>query len=562
MKRELAMLWRQVRHELAALRRTPIVLVLAVAFPLGFYVIVSAFVGNETIDAREGIRVAQFLAPAFASFGVVMSTFSFLAIGLSEARASGVLKRQNGTPLPSWALLGGRMGAALLLGLVSATLVIGAGVAFYGVLILWSKMASVVFTLVVASLAFCALGLAIAAAAPTPQVAQALTNGIVIPIAFISDIFTFGGSGVPDWLSTLGWIFPLKHLVNAVGDAFNPYLAGNGFEWDNIAVIVVWGAAGALAAAWLLRAQREVSSGTGRTIGGARRSDASPRRTARPSSLALVGGQVGHTSRALVRDFSAVFFSAVFPVLLVVILPAMNGGADAYLDNGWQLAALFAATAAIYGAAVSSYVSMPEGVAEARGNGVLKREHGTPLTRWSMLLGRIFGALVVSMITLVACYAVAGTLYGTEIPQAWWEVALVVALSTICFAALGLAVVSLVRSAQSVIGITLGTLLPLSMISDIFVIGVDFPPVLNAIGWFFPLRNAVAATTGAAAPADVADAGLTLDHVAVVVAWTVVALAVVALRFRWEGVGGPRPPGGARRKRSRRATAATDAATA
>ena len=532
MNRNAGIFARQVAHELTVLRRTPIVLILAVAFPLGFFVLVSSFVGNETIDVREGIRVAQFLAPAFASFGIVMSTFSFLAIGMAESRAAGVLKRQNGTPLPRWAMLGGRMGAAVLLGLASAALVIGVGVLAYDVKIIGATIASVLVTLVVASLAFCALGLAVAAAAPTPQVAQALTNGIVIPIAFVSDIFTFGGPGAPTWLSNIGWFFPLKHLVNAIGDAFNPFLTGNGFAWDHLAVIAIWGLAGALAAAWLLRPSREASTSSGPSSARVRRVDKLPRRSASPTASQLLLDQARYTFAGIRRDFSAVFFSAAFPILLVIIIPAMNGGGDATLDDGTPLAAYFAATMAAYGAAVASYVSMPEGVADARAMGILKRAHGTPLPRWTMILGRILGALVVSLLTFVGCYTAVILIYGVDVPSAWPSALLVIVVAAVCFASIGLAVVSLVRSASSVIGITLGTLLPLSFISDIFVIGAPFPPVINTVSWIFPLRHATRAMTDVAATP--AEPVLGLDHLGVMLAWTVVSLLVVAWRFNWE----------------------------
>ncbi len=532
MSRNAGIFARQVAHELTVLRRTPIVLILAVAFPLGFFVLVSSFVGNETIDVREGIRVAQFLAPAFASFGIVMSTFSFLAIGLAESRAAGVLKRQNGTPLPRWAMLGGRMGAAVLLGLASAALVIGVGVLAYDVKIIGATIASVLVTLVVASLAFCALGLAVAASAPTPQVAQALTNGLVIPIAFVSDIFTFGGPGAPEWLSNIGWFFPLKHLVNAIGDAFNPFLTGDGFAWDHLGVIGVWGLAGALAAAWLLRPSREASTSSGPSQARVRRVDTLPRRSASPTALQLLVDQAKYTFAGIRRDFSAVFFSAAFPILLVIIIPAMNGGGDATLEDGTPLAAYFAATMAAYGAAVASYVSMPEGVADARAMGILKRAHGTPLPRWTMILGRILGALVVSLLTFVGCYAAVNLIYGVAIPSAWPSALLVIVVAAVCFASIGLAVVSLVRTASSVIGLTLGTLLPLSFISDIFVIGAPFPPVIDTVSWIFPLRHATRAMTDVAATP--AEPVLGLDHLGVMLAWTVVSLVIVAWRFNWE----------------------------
>ncbi len=533
MRRDLGLLWRQVRHEFAVLRSTPIVLILAVAFPLAFFALIAAFVGNASIDERSGIRVAQFLAPAFASFGVVMSTFSFLGVGLAEARATGVIKRQNGTPLPRWAQLGGRMGAALLLGLASTGLVIGVGAALYDVQILGRTLAAVVVTIVVASLAFSALGIAVAALAPTPQVAQALTNGVVIPLAFVSDIFTFGGGQMPGWLSTIGWLFPLKHLVNAVGDAFNPFLPGNGFAWGHLAVIVGWGLAGAVAAAWLLRPSRERSTAR---VAGARstRSDRSPRRDGRPGALALLLDQVLHTGAGLFREFSAVFFSVAFPVLLVVLIPATSGGGDAVLDNGLALPAFLAGTMAVYGAAVTGFVSVAEGAAEDRARKVLQRAHGSPLPRWAMLGGRVVGAVAVSLITLVGCYAVALLVYGSPMPASWPAVVLVLVVTATCFAGLGLAVVSLVRSAQSVIGVSLGVLLPLSFISDVFIVGATFPTVIERVSWFFPLRHATAAITRAAAPAGL-PGGLDLGHLGVLAGWAVLGLVVVAWRFTWEG---------------------------
>ena len=510
-------------------------LILAVAFPLFFFVLVSAVVGNETIDERSGIRVAQFLAPAFASFGVVMSCFSFLATGFAEARMTGVLKRQNGTPLPRWALVGGRMGAAMLLGLASTLLILGVGAVAYDVQVIGRTVASVILTLVVAALAFAALGLAVALLAPTPQATQAVTNGIVFPLAFVSDIFAIGGD-IPRWMSTLGWIFPLKHLVNALGDAFNPFLSGNGFAPDHLAVIAAWGLGGAVVTIVLLRREREAVAARGAEPGRrSRAADRTPRRTARPSAIALLRDQVAHVSTALWRDASAVFFAVAFPVILVVIIPALNGGRDATLSDGRQLAAFFAATMATYGAAVTCYVNMPEAVARSRGLKVLKREHGAPLPKAALLLGHVVGAIWVSVLTLLAVYLVAGVLFGVGVPSRWWAVLLSFLLASACFAALGLALVSLIRAADSVTGVALGTLLPLAFLSDIFLVGAELPQAIDVVSWIFPLRHATRAMTLAAAPEDFSGSGLQFDHLGVLLAWTVAGAAIVAWRFTWEG---------------------------
>ena len=85
---EAGMLWRQTRHELVSLVRTPITLILSIGLPLLFFVLLSALVGNQVVDETQGVRLVQFLAPGMASFGVVMATFSFLAVGLAEARVA------------------------------------------------------------------------------------------------------------------------------------------------------------------------------------------------------------------------------------------------------------------------------------------------------------------------------------------------------------------------------------------------------------------------------------------------------------------------------------------
>ncbi len=540
---DLVMLLRQARHELAALRRTPITLILSIGLPLLFFVLLSALIGNQVLDEREGVRVVQFLAPGMASFGVVMATFSFLAIGLAQARSTGVVKRQSGTPVPRWVLIGGRMGAALVLGLVSTALVLAAGVAFYDLQIPTRSIPAIIVTLLIASACFSALGLALAMALPTMQITLAVSNGIVMPLAFVSDMFMVGAQ-MPGWLSAIGWIFPLRHLTAVFSDALNPYLTGYGVSPGHLAVIVAWGFAGAAVATMLLRRDRDrdpaPSRASGRRRARVRRqaADARPRRTSAPSPVALVAGQVGHTQSLLWRDLSAVFFAIAFPVLLVAIVPSVNGGGDAVMADGQLLGTFMAGTMAIYGAGITAYVYMPQSVAEDRESGVLKRAGGTPLPAYALLAGRTIGALVVSLATGLAIVVLAVSAYRPPLPRGWPAAVLVLVLAAVCFATVGLAVMTFVGSSQAVVGLTLGTLLPLAFISDIFIVNANFPPVIETISWMFPLRHASAAMTEAIAP-DLTGSGLAFGHLAVLLAWTVAGAVVVARRFRWESSESP-----------------------
>jgi ABC-2 type transport system permease protein len=533
------LLWHQTRHELVALRRTPITLILSIGLPLLFFVLLSALIGNEVVDERQGVRAVQFLAPGMAAFGVVMATFSFLSIGLADARATGVVKRQSGAPVPRWVLIGGRIGAALLLGLTSTTLVLSTGVAFYDLQVPSRSLLALLTTLVLASACFSALGLALAMALPTLQLTVAVSNGIVIPLAFVSDMFMLTGQ-MPNWLATIGWLFPLKHLTAVFADALNPYVSGGmGLRLDHLAVIALWGLAGAVVATFQLRRDRDRDAGRPSTVrpGRARRralaADAAPRRTSAPGWGALLTEQVGHAQSVLWRNPSAVFFAVAFPVLLVAIIPAVNGGGDLRMDGGQTLGVFYAGTMAIYGAAVTAYVNMPQGVVEARDRGVLKRTGGTPLPAGALVVGRVVGALAVALLTGLVIIVLAGVVFRATTPPGLPTAVAVLAVSATCFAVVGLAVTTFVHSAQALTGVTLGTLLPLAFISDIFVIGASFPPVLEAVSWAFPLRHASAAMSQALAP-DASGAGLARDHLAVLLLWTVAAALVLARRFRWE----------------------------
>jgi ABC-type multidrug transport system permease subunit len=228
-----------------------------------------------------------------------------------------------------------------------------------------------------------------------------------------------------------------------------------------------------------------------------------------------------------------VFFAVAFPVTLVAIIPSLNGGGDVTLADGQPLGTFYAATMAVYGAAVTAYVNMPQGLAEERDRGVLKRVRGTPLPAPALLVGRVVGAVGVALVTAAAIAVLTVVAYRPTYPPGLPAAVLTLVVAAVCFAVLGLAVMCVVRSAQAVVGVTLGTLLPLAFVSDIFVVGAQFPAAIEGLSWFFPLRHAAAAVTGAVHP-ELTGSGLALDHLAVLVAWTVAGAVVVALRFRWE----------------------------
>jgi ABC-type transport system involved in multi-copper enzyme maturation permease subunit len=103
-----------------------------------------------------------------------------------------------------------------------------------------------------------------------------------------------------------------------------------------------------------------------------------------------------------------------------------------------------------YGLAVIAYVTLPSLIAESRERGALLRLAGTPMPRWSYLAGRVTGALAVAAVTALALFAVAIVGYGVRLEAGRLPAAVVAFLLAVCcFAALGLALLALLRGAQT-----------------------------------------------------------------------------------------------------------------
>ena len=510
-------------------------------FPTTFLVVIAAIAGNEVIDDRAGIRFAQFLTPVFAVFGICMASFVSLALGVAYAREAGVLKRLRTTPLPAWIHIAGRITTAMVVSIVALLLIVAVGVVFYGVDIVWRTVPAVLLTVVVGVFCFAALGMAAVAIAPTPGATQALTNGGLILLAFVSDIFIVQ---LPDWLDQVGWVFPLKHFVNAVADDFNPYLTGSGLYWDRLAVMAAWGIVGVAIAlrffTWEPRPSRaarrrsraadEATTDTAPASGRAVATLAPPARTDPPSRWSLVTAQVKHATIGLIRDPMSVFFAVIFPVVLLVFFSAIYGQEATWA--GLPLPQYLAAAFAVYGVAVMAYVTLASSVVDDRGRGVLKRLRGTPLPPWAYLAGRVGATLVLGLTTVLLVFAV-GAFFGVRVGPIALIVGVGVYLVIIgALAALGLLLASLVDSPQSAVALSLATLLPLSMISDIFVNAPELPSVLSAIAWTFPLRHmawiAAQTTSGGEFAAE------WFLHLGVIAGWGAVAALLAWRLFRWE----------------------------
>jgi ABC-2 type transport system permease protein len=169
----------QVRYVNKTFWRNPASAFFIFAFPLMFLVIFTALLGHGTVRVSplKVVNTSTYYVAAMASFGVISACYTNIAISVSFQRDTGVLKRTNGTPLPSSVFLGARMLHALLVAVLLVMITAGFGRAAYSASIPTGlTLLRFAVMLLVGAAAFCALGFAITSVIPNADASPAIVN--------------------------------------------------------------------------------------------------------------------------------------------------------------------------------------------------------------------------------------------------------------------------------------------------------------------------------------------------------------------------------------------------
>ncbi len=178
----------------------------------------------ETLDTEQLNNVSYFVPSILAM--ALMQLGVFAAIPLVQQREKLILKRLNATPLPRWTLVGSNVAVRLAIAAVQTVLILGIGIALFGVAITGSPLTIIGF-IALGALTFISIGYVIASFARTEEAANGLTSIVQFPLMFLSGIF-FPLEIMPEWLRAVATAMPLTYLGDALrqtmvgGSAFVP----------------------------------------------------------------------------------------------------------------------------------------------------------------------------------------------------------------------------------------------------------------------------------------------------------------------------------------------------
>lgn len=238
------------RFALLSFRRNPAASFFTVVLPVMFLMIFGFLFGSETMNS--GADAITFLVPGIIVLSIVSATFVNLAITTTFKRELGQLKRIRSTPMPPVVYIGAQVIASIVIAIVMTVLMVLIGWLVFGVSFNANHFGVFALTLLLGAGAFAALGLAITTVIPSQDAAPAVTNFIVLPLYFFSDVFIISDNP-PAFMNFIGNLFPIKHAVKAMQDTFNPFVTSVSVPWGHWAVIAAWGIAGVVIAATTFR---------------------------------------------------------------------------------------------------------------------------------------------------------------------------------------------------------------------------------------------------------------------------------------------------------------------
>jgi ABC-2 type transport system permease protein len=167
-----------------------------------------------------------------------------------------------------------------------------------------------------------------------------------------------------------------------------------------------------------------------------------------------------------------------------------------------------------------------------REQGILKRIRATPLPPPTYLAAVLASILLVFAVQALVLVGLGRLLYGAELPTRPFSLLFGAAVGAVAFAAMGVGMSGLIRSAEGSSPIVNVIVLPMTFLSGGFGPARHFPQALRAVADVLPLKYLI----------DVLKS-IYLDHesitsqgapLAVVAAWGVVGLVVALRAFRWE----------------------------
>lgn len=174
-------------------------------FPTMFYVFFGLIFGKS-----DDHQVTTYMLATYGTFGIMAPALFGFGVGVAMECERGILAMKRIAAMPPMAYLFAKTSMAMLFALIIALLLFILSATFGGVALLRTQWFLLMLTLIIGTLPFCALGLAVGLRVGG-QASAAIINLIYLPMSFLSGLWV-PLQFFPHWLRELARLFPAYHL--------------------------------------------------------------------------------------------------------------------------------------------------------------------------------------------------------------------------------------------------------------------------------------------------------------------------------------------------------------
>lgn len=231
------------------------------------------------------------------------------------------------------------------------------------------------------------------------------------------------------------------------------------------------------------------------------------------------------------RSPELAFFTFLFPLIIFVLLGSVYGDdlieSEQVKGSEYLLAGMLG-----YGVAATAFAGLAIVIVIRREDGILKRLRGTPLPAWVYLAGTLTSTLTVFAIEVVAMILLARVLFDVPVPDAIPSLVIALLLGGLSFAALGLALTTVIRSAEGSSAVVNVIYLPMAVLSGSFWTPHAYPRFLEVIAELLPLTYFIRLMRDVVLRDE--HIWSNLGSVVVLGGWGIVGLVIALRGFRWQ----------------------------
>ena len=250
------------------------------------------------------------------------------------------------------------------------------------------------------------------------------------------------------------------------------------------------------------------------------------------NALALVAHQFRYDQKAFWRNPAAVFFTVMFPVVVFFILAIVFEGSTVKIHGGIEATTYYVPAIMSMAIISATMQTLAMTLTIAREDGRLKRGRGTPMPAWVFIAGRIGNSIVVALLMMALLGLIGGILYSVPFPwERLPELLLTIAVGAAAFCCLGIALTAVIPSQDAAAAIVNALLLPLYVLSGIFIPEDELPSGVIDFANHFPVRPFFEAFFAVYVPGG--GTGIAWHELGVVAIWGVAGLLLAIRFFRW-----------------------------